>query len=54
VKHATAFLSPSDYVKLKQLAKEADKSVVRYVTRLLERHIRDVSKSKEMPPATPL
>lgn len=41
LKHATGFLTPEDYEKLKQLAKEADKSLVRYVTRLLEKHIRD-------------
>lgn len=41
LKHATGFLSPDDYEKLKQLAKDADKSLVRYITRLLENHIRE-------------
>ncbi len=39
-KHVTAFLVPSDIKKLKELAKNKDKSLARYVTRLLEQHIR--------------
>ena len=39
LKHATGFLSPADYEKLKALAKDADKSLARYITRLLEKHI---------------
>lgn len=44
VKHITGFLTPADKKKLQELAKQADKSLTRYVTRLLERHIRDTYK----------
>lgn len=47
MKHATGFLSPEDYEKLKQLAKDADKSLVRYVTRLLERHVKEQWSQRE-------
>lgn len=47
VKHVAAFLRPHDYLILKRLASEADKSLTRYVTRLLEKHIQE--KEKENP-----
>lgn len=40
LKHVTGFLTPADKEKLKQLAKNADKSLTRYVSRLLESHVR--------------
>lgn len=49
LKHATGFLSPDDYAKLKQLAKDADKSLARYVSRLLEKHIHEQWAEKEEP-----
>jgi len=44
VKHVTGFLSPGDKKKLQKLADMDDKSLVLYVTRLLERHLRDKEK----------
>jgi hypothetical protein len=44
LKHATGFVSAPNLVKLKQLAKDADKSLTRYVSRILEKHIEDVWK----------
>jgi hypothetical protein len=41
LKPITGFVSPSDKNKLKQLAKEADKSLTRYVSRLLEKHLQE-------------
>ena len=50
LKHATGFLSPDDYEKLKALAKDADKSLARYITRLLEKHIQEQwSQREEIP-----
>ena len=50
LKHATGFLSPDDYEKLKALAKDADKSLARYITRLLEKHIQEQWSQREEVP----
>ncbi len=42
-KHVTGFLLPADKARIKRLAKSADKSLTRYVTRLLEQHVRDTA-----------
>ncbi len=43
LKHVTGFVTPANKAKLKTLAKKADKSLTRYVSRLLERHLRDTA-----------
>lgn len=48
VKHATGFLSPTDMKKLKALAKSSDKSVTLYITRLLEKHIKEAEQRGEL------
>jgi hypothetical protein len=40
-KHATGFLLPADRRKLKEIARRADKSLSRYITRLLEKDIKE-------------
>lgn len=40
MKQVSGFVSKEDYEQLKQLAKDADKPLSRYVTRLLEAHVR--------------
>lgn len=51
LKQVSGFLSPDDKAKLEQLAKDADKSMQRYVTRLLEKHIAEqwAKRSSEKP-----
>lgn len=46
LKHVAAFLTPEDYERIKALAKDADKSLQRYVTRLLESHIKQLWQQK--------
>jgi predicted DNA-binding protein len=42
LKHVTGFLTPTEKQKMKRLAAAADKSLSRYVTRLMQQHIRDM------------
>lgn len=41
LKHVTGFLTADEKQKMKRLAEAADKSLSRYVTRLMQQHIRD-------------
>lgn len=41
LKQVSGFVSKEDYERLRRLARDADKSLVRYVTRLLESHIKE-------------
>lgn len=43
LKHVTGFITPSEKQKLKRLAKAADKSLSRYVSRLLQQHIHQMT-----------
>lgn len=47
MKPITGFLTPADKKKLKKMAKDADKSLTRYVTRLLLHHIRAIEHNHE-------
>lgn len=46
LKPVTAFLSPLDHTKLSKLAKNDRRSMVNYVTRLLEQHIQTLWKQR--------
>lgn len=48
LKHATGFITPIDKQKLKALAKANDRSEVRYVTRVIEKHIREKEKEGKL------
>lgn len=41
LKHVTGFLTAEEKQKMKRLAQAADKSLSRYVTRLMQQHIRE-------------
>lgn len=41
LKHVTGFLTADEKQKMKKLAAAADKSLSRYVTRLMQQHIKD-------------
>lgn len=45
LKHVTGFLDEAAKKKLKKLATAHDKSLTRYVTRLLEKHIREMEEN---------
>lgn len=52
LKAVTGFVSKEVKAHLQRLAKEADKSLVRFISRLLEQYVRD-SKRKEEGDPTP-
>lgn len=41
LKHITGFLTETEKQALKKLAKDQDKSLTRYVTRLLQKHLKE-------------
>lgn len=51
LKHVTGFLSGVEKEFLKKLAKEQDQSLARYVTRLLQRHVKE--KKNPRPASSP-
>ena len=53
LKHVTGFVNAARKAKLKKLAAAADKSLARYVSRLLERHADETQLPEEQEPAKP-
>lgn len=46
LKHVTGFLTPTEKQKLKKFADAADKSLSRYVTRLMQQHIKEMEEAE--------
>ncbi len=46
LKHVTGFLTLTEKQKLRMIASAADKSLSRYVTRLLQQHIKDMTSTE--------
>lgn len=48
LKHVTGFLTVMEKQKLRRYAQMADKSLSRYVTRLLQNHIKEMEEKERM------